>query len=376
MTYRIPLFDLNFDSREERAVIETISSKWISIGPRCQEFERDFADLLEVKHAITITNCTAALHLALLALGVGEGDEVLCPSLSFAATANCIKYVGAKPVFCDIVSLDNPTISIDEIRAKTTSKTKAIIVMHYAGFACEMDAIMQFAQERGIKVVEDACHAPLSEYNGQKLGGFGDIACYSFFSNKNISTGEGGMIVTNNSEIADKIKLLRSHGMSTMSYERAKGHATSYDITELGYNFRMDDIRASIGIIQLQKLLPDLTQRVELRELYCQALHDEKRILVPFVQRSEFSSNYIFPIVLRDSSKRDSLREALHNKGIQTSIHYPPIHRFSIYADDSDSLPITELFSSSTLTLPMYGKLSKEDVLFICASIKQCLDEI
>lgn len=376
MAYRIPLFDLNFDQKEESAVIETIASKWISIGPKCQEFEDDFARLFEVDHAISITNCTAALHLALLALDIQAGDEVLCPSLSFAATANCIKYVGAIPVFCDIVSLQNPTISFDEIKRKTTAKTKAIIVMHYAGYPCEMNKIMDFAHERGLKVVEDACHAPLSEYQGKKLGSFGDLACYSFFSNKNISTGEGGMIITNNSELAGKVKLLRSHGMSTMSYERSKGHATSYDITELGFNFRMDDIRASIGIVQLQKLSPDLKKRAEVRSWYLENLRDEKRVMIPFLGIEDFSSNYIFPVVVLDPNVRDDLRDALHKKGIQTSLHYPPIHKFSIYDDQTLKLPETELYAKSTLTLPMYGNLTQEDVKFICESIQQSLNEV
>jgi dTDP-4-amino-4,6-dideoxygalactose transaminase len=375
MAYKIPLFDLNFDDSEEKAVIETLRSKWISIGPKSQEFESAFAELFEVKNAVSLANCTAALHLALLALKIGPNDEVLCPSLSFAATANCIKYVGATPVFCDIMSLMNPTISSDEIKQKTTSKTKAIIVMHYAGYSCNMDEIMSFAKTNGLKVIEDACHAPLSEYKGQKLGTIGDIGCFSFFSNKNISTGEGGMIITNDDTICASLKLLRSHGMTSMSYERSKGHATAYDIVELGYNFRMDDIRSSIGIVQLKKLLPDLKKRAIIRKCYLELLKEEKRILIPFENENEFSSNYIFPIVIKDPNKRDLVREKLHNSGIQTSVHYPPIHRFTIYETEYIELPITDLFAASTLTLPMYGTLTSADIEFIVSTLIYSLDD-
>lgn len=376
MEYSIPLFDLNFDQNEEIAVLETLKSKWISIGPKSQEFESNFASLLGVNHAISIANCTAALHLALIALDIKPGDEILCPSLSFAATANCIKYVGATPVFCDINSLENPTISIDEIRHKTTEKTKAIIVMHYGGYACEMDFILEFAKNKKLRIIEDACHAPLSEYNGVKLGTIGDIGCFSFFSNKNISTGEGGMIITNDPAIADKVKLLRSHGMTTMSYERSKGHATTYDIVELGFNFRMDDIRSSIGIVQLKKLENDLLNRASVRREYLMTLKDENRIIIPFNTNKEYSSNYIFPIVLKNSEVRDIVREKLHEAGIQTSVHYPPIHRFTIYQNEFTDLPITDLYSRSTITLPMFGSLNIESVHYITNTLIKILNEL
>ncbi len=377
MSFTIPLFKLNFDEREEEAVLETIRSKWISTGPRCADFEDRFSELLNVDYSVSLANCTGALHLALAALDISEGDEVLCPSLSFAATVNSVRYVNATPVFCDVSSASDPTISLEEIKAKVTDKTKAIIVMHFGGYACAMDEILTFAKESNIYVIEDACHAPLSEYKGEKLGTLGDIGCFSFFSNKNISTGEGGMLVTNNEDTAKKIRLLRSHGMTTMSYERSKGHATRYDIVELGYNYRMDDIRASIGIVQLQKLPGDLIKRTEVRKNYLSHLSSLTEITIPFADRTDFSSNYIFPIVLNDSTeeKRDQLRDYMHAQGIQTSVHYPSIHQFSIYQDDSHQLPITEYISGNSITLPIYGSLTEKEVEFICATLKSGLNE-
>ena len=198
MEYKIPLFDLNFDEAEENAVLETLRSKWISTGPKTAEFENTFAAMLGAGHSIALSNCTVSLHLALKLVGLKAGDEVICPSLTFVATVNAIRYLDAIPVFADIKSNNDLTIDPDDIERKITPRTKAIIIMHYGGFACDMDRILQIAEKHSIKVVEDACHGPLSEYNGKKLGTFGDVGCFSFFSNKNISTGEGGMLVTNN----------------------------------------------------------------------------------------------------------------------------------------------------------------------------------
>ena len=222
MSYKIPLFDLNFDEKEENAAFEVIHAKWISSGPKCAELEEKFSSMLGVKYSLAVSSCTAALHLAVICADIHSGDEVIVPSLSFVATANVIRYVGAIPVFADIESLLNPTISVKSIEEKITPKTKAIIVMHYAGFGCNMDAIKSIADRHNLKIIEDACHGPMAEYNGKKLGTIGDIGCFSFFSNKNISTGEGGVLVTNSKEIYDRAKLLRSHGMTTMSYERSK----------------------------------------------------------------------------------------------------------------------------------------------------------
>jgi len=375
MSYKIPLFDLNFDEKEGQAALETIQSKWISTGPKTAAFEEKFASMLNAKHAVALSNCTVSLHLALKLAGVQAGDEVICPSLTFVATVNSIRYVDAIPVFADVTSYENPTIDPEDIRRKITSKTKAIMVMHYGGFACDMDKIMQIAQEHNLKVIEDACHGPLSEYKGKKLGTIGDVGCFSFFSNKNISTGEGGMLITNNDEYASRTKLLRSHGMTTMSYERAKGHSTAYDVVELGYNYRMDDIHSSIGLVQLDKIETDLNKRTEVRKLYVKLLSEIPGIIIPFRDYSEFSSNYILPIVLKDGNaeKRDQIRAALAEAGIQTSMHYPAVHQFSIYKDFYCDLPVTDYLVNNLITLPMYSKLTGEQVHYICNTLKKLL---
>ncbi|MBK6770928.1 MAG: DegT/DnrJ/EryC1/StrS family aminotransferase [Ignavibacteria bacterium] len=376
MNFKIPLFELNFDEAEEKAVIETIRSKWISIGPKTTEFENKFASMLNVKHSIALSNCTVALHLAMKILGIKDGDEVICPSLTFVATVNSIRYVNAIPVFADVKSYDDLTIDPEDIEKKITSKTKAIVVMHYGGFACDMDRIMAIAKKYNLKVIEDSCHGPLSEHQGRKLGTIGDIGCFSFFSNKNISTGEGGMLVTNNPEYFQRAKLLRSHGMTSLSYERSKGHSTSYDVVDLGFNYRMDDIRASIGIVQLDKLENDLKKRAEVRKMYIRELSKILEIIIPFKDQNEFSSNYIFPIILKNSTyeKRDMIRNKLAEAGIQTSVHYPAVHQFSIYKDFYKELPNTDYVADNLITLPMYANLRKDDIECISEKLRIILN--
>lgn len=373
--YNIPLFSLNYGQEEVDAVLEPIKNNWISMGPKCMEFEKLFCNMLTVPYACAVTNCTAALHLACYVLGIGEGDEVICPSLTFSATVNCIKYVGATPVFCDVKSTDNLGLDTDILESLITRKTKAIIPMHFAGFPCDMDKIMNIARKYRLYVIEDACHGPLSEYKGKKLGTIGDIGCFSFFSNKNISTGEGGMIVTRNKELYDKMKLARSHGMTSMSYERASGHATSYEISTLGFNYRLDDIRASLGCAQMKKLPSDIDKRTELRLLYEEKLGKIKGITIPYLGWKGVFSNYIFPIVLKDSNaeKRDRVRDILKDKGIQTSVHYPAVHKFELYKNSKTNLPKTEYITDNEITLPMYGKLRKEEVEYICDILDDAL---
>ena len=378
MAYKIPLFNLNFDEREAQAAYDTIKSGWISTGPKNAELEQMFIDMWNVKYAVSMANCTDALHVCCMVCGFGPGDEVICPSLTFAASCNCIRYVGATPVFADIVGPDHINIDPKDRERKITPKTKGIIVVHMAGFPCQMDEIMAIAKKHNLKVIEDACHGPLSEYKGVKLGTIGDCAAYSFFSNKNISTGEGGMFITNNEEMAAKARLIRSHGMSTMSYQRASGHATEYDITCLGYNFRMDDIRAAIAIEQLKKLPKDLETRLAVRARYVERLAGMERVAVPFADNTEFVSNYIFPIVILNSTReqRDALREFMHAEGIQTSVHYPAAHKFSTYRELGAVLPQTEYVTENEVTLPMYAALTIEQVDFICDTLECGLKEI
>jgi dTDP-4-amino-4,6-dideoxygalactose transaminase len=375
MTYTIPLFDLHYDHDESVAVRKILDSKWISMGPQVKAVEDEFAKHLNIKYTVTVSNCTAALHLALLILGIGDGDEVIVPSLTFVATANAVRYVGATPVFSDVTSLTDFSLDPDDIKSKITNKTKAIIPMHYGGFACDIETIMSVASYSDLYVIEDAAHAPDSDYKKEKLGTIGDIGCFSFFSNKNITCAEGGILATNNEEYAHKARLLRSHGMTSLSFDRAKGHATAYDVIELGYNYRMDDIRGALLLSQLEKLKADTERRAYLRSVYCDNLKDNKNVTIPYKNYHGRTSNYIFPILLKDSTvkKRDYVRDQLKQRGIETSVHYPAVHRFSIYRQWSVDLPKTDYITDNEITLPLFYNLQEEEIAYVSSALKQII---
>lgn len=370
----VPLFDLNYDEREQQAVLDVLKNKWISTGPQCEAFEKEFAAALNVPHALSLSNCTVALHLALLLLGIGEGDEVILPSLTFVATANAVRYVGAVPVFADVKSLDDLTMAPEDIRRCITPKTKAIMVMHYGGYCSDMVAISALAKEHNLKIVEDSCHAPLAELDGVKMGVWGDIGCFSFFSNKNMATGEGGMLVMKDKNLYDRARLLRSHGMTTLSYQRAGGHAVSYDVVGLGYNYRMDDIHASLGRVQLTKLAPDIANRGEYTNRYIERLTKLPGVTVPFVQKRGTSSYYIFACwVEGGEDRRDAIRKYLRENGIMTSMHYKPVHHFSMYQQYGRDLPVTEKAVHGLITLPLYGHMGNEAVDYVCQVFEEAL---
>ena len=377
--WKIPLFDIGFNEKETVAVQKVLSSGWLTMGDQTERFEREFADFINVKHAIAVSNCTAALHLANLSLNLGENDEVICPSLSFVAGSNSIVYTGAKPVFADITDLNDFNISPEDIERKIGARTKAIQVVHYAGNPCNMDCIMEIANVHGVYVIEDCAHTPGSKYNGQNCGTIGDIGCFSFFSNKNMTTAEGGMITTNNDDLAKRIRLMRSHGMTTMTLDRHKGRAFSYDVVELGYNYRIDEIRSAIGIVQLGKLEDCNIRRCEIDQIYRERLADVYSIKVPFNIEYGVSSHHIFPILLDKEVNRQEFMEYLKNNGIQTSIHYPPIHLFDYYRRnfgyDEGMLSITEEVAKREVTLPLYSSMKNEDVHYVCDVISEYLKE-
>ena len=370
---KIALSDIDFGEEETNEVIKVLKSKWLSMGEVTEEFEKKFAEFLNVKHAIAVANGTAALHLANSVFEIGKGDEVIMPSLSFVATSNSAIYSGAKPVFADIESNDNFNISPDIIKGKISGKTKGIIAVHYAGYPCDMKSIMKIAHENNLFVIEDAAHAPGAELDGKMLGTIGDVGCFSFFSNKNLVTGEGGMITTNNDKIAEDIKRKRSHGMTSLSWDRHKGHAFSYDVTTLGYNYRTGNINSALGLCQLKKLKNNNNIRKELADLYRKCLGKVDFLDIPFKKYNGSSSHHLFPILLDKKADREKFMEFLKSKGIQTSIHYPPIHLFSYYRNKfgfkEGMLPITESVGKNEVTLPLHPLLKKDDVEYISTQI-------
>jgi dTDP-4-amino-4,6-dideoxygalactose transaminase len=378
MQWRVPLSDLDYGAEEIENVVAILESKWLTMGEITQRFEQAMADYLGAKHAIAVASGTAALHLANVSIGLDRGDEVIVPSLTFVATANAVRYTSAEPVFADITSLDDFGISPESIRLCLTPRTKAITVMHYGGFPCRMAGIMNIARERNLVVIEDAAHAPGAELDGRKMGTWGDLACFSFFSNKNLATGEGGMIVTNRDDLAEKIRMLRSHGMTTLTWDRHRGHAHTYDVVALGFNYRIDEIRASLGLAQLKKLEANNNQRRQIRNWYQSCLTGLDGISIPYQAHLGKSSCHLFPILLDPGLDRRAFMDEMRKNGIQTSIHYPPIHSFSLYKQQaltaSDALPLTEQVGQREVTLPLYPQMSLGDVTMVCEIVKQAIE--
>lgn len=378
MQWKIPLSDIDFGPGEKNAINDVLQSKWLTMGSVTQDFERAFANYMGTKYAIAVTNGTAALHLACLVIGLRPGDEAIVPSLTFVATANAVRYTGAVPVFADITSDQDLTISCRSIESAITERTRAILVMHYGGYACDMPGIMKLARKYDLRVIEDAAHAVGSELDGRKLGTWGDVGCFSFFSNKNMTTGEGGMIVTNHDDYAQRLYSLRSHGMTTLTWDRHKGHAWSYDVVGLGYNYRLDEIRAALGMVQLGKLTLNNDCRRCLAQLYRDILQElAPQVSVPFAHHAGVSAAHLMPILLPIGFNKPGFIEKIKVEGIQTSFHYPPIHTFSAYKHSWKKvpLPVTEAIAEREVTLPLYPTLHEDDVLTVVQAVADALNQ-
>jgi len=378
--WKVPLADLQFGSDEIEAVTQVLQSGWISQGPKVQQFEEEFSQFLGVKHSLAVANGTAALHLSCMALGLGPGDEVLCPSLTFVATANAIRYTGAQPYFVDISGPHNLNLSPADAARKITPRTKAIMVVHYAGFAADMGAIEEMAARHGLAIIEDCAHAPgahyTSPFGNQKVGSRGSIACFSFFSNKNLTTGEGGMVVTNDSVLAERLRVARSHGMTTLTWDRHRGHSFSYDVVAPGYNYRLDEMRAALGLVQLSRLGAGNARRRQLTALYRQKLGELPQVQLPFLStKLEASACHLFPLLLPTEAERPHFMSYLAACGIQTSIHYPPIHKFSYYrqlwpAEYDHQLPHTEAIAAREVTLPLFPAITAHQLEEVVGAIR------
>jgi len=371
--WAVTLSDIDFGAQEEAAVIEVLRSKWLSIGSRTADFEKRFADAMGCSKAVAVGNCTAALHLALLAVGVKPGDEVIVPSLTFVATANAVLYCGATPVFADVLGPERLVIDPADVRRKVGPRTRAIVPMHYGGYPCDMGALQAIASERGIRIVADAAHAPGSSIGGRAVAEFGDVSCFSFFANKNLVTGEGGMVATNDPAIADFARLNRSHGMTAVSYDKQRGHASSYDVVSTGYNYRMTEMQAALGLVQLSKLERNNEVRRDLVRTYRALLADRSGIVVPFAACEEGSSCHIFPVVLPAGADRAAVQARMKSRGIQTSVHYHPVHRFTTFLRPAAVVPQTDRVADHLLTLPLHPLMKREDVETVVGALLQSL---
>jgi len=369
--WRVQLHKISYDEREYNAVKEVLDSGWLTISQKTHDFEEAFSQFLgHDTQCLAVSNCTAALHMALLVLGIKNGDEVITPALTFVADQNVTLMAGAEKVLADITSMEDWSVDPDDIEAQITHKTKALMIVHYAGFSCDMERITALCKKHNLFLIEDCAHTPGADYKGQSLGTFGDISAFSFFGNKNIAVGEGGMVVTRNEQLFAKLRLLRSHGMSVLSFDRYKGRAVSYDVESPGLNYRIHEISSALGLVQLQKLEESNNKRKKLVEHYYSRLDEVPSVSIPYRHFSRGKPNYhIMPVLLCETVNRAAVIESMKQDGVQTSIHYPAIQNFTAYKGKVNPTPKAEYVCAHELTLPLYPDMTNEEVDIVCDAL-------
>lgn len=365
---KVRLSKPHIDKKDIAAVVQVLESGTLSLGPKLAEFKENFAKYIGVKHAIAVNSGTSGLHLIVKSLGIGKGDEVITTSFSFVASSNCILFEDGKVVFVDI---EKKTYSIDpkKIEAAITAKTKAILVVHVFGQTCDMTAIMKIAKKHNLKVIEDACEAIGATHKGQMAGTFGDAGIFAFYPNKQMTTGEGGMIVTNNEEIATLCKSYKNQGRDSMAW---LGHS------RIGYNYRLDEMSCALGITQLKKINKLLAMREAVAQRYIKKLSDNKDIILPYVAKDNKESWFVFVIRLHDSIDRAKVISILKERDIATNIYFPAIHLQEFYKKDygykEGDLPITEEISKQTLALPFFAELTQAEVNYVCKNLLEAIE--
>lgn len=379
---KIPFSRPQLDDDDIAEVVKTLKSDWITCGPKVQEFEDKFAEYIGSKHAVALNSCTAALHLALILSGIGKGDEVITTPFTFTATVNTIIYQGAKPVFADI-NRDTLNIDPEKIEEKINSKTKAIVILHYGGQPCELEKIYSLGEKYDLVVIEDAAHAVGSEYKGKKIGGFGKLTAFSFHAVKNMTTGEGGMLTTDNSEFAKRAKTLRLQGMDKDAWARNSNGVPPwyYQILYLGYKYNMTDFQASLGISQLKKLDFFILKRQRYSNIYDKSFNKIHEVIIPYVTADVKNSRHLYPIRLKLEHltiSRDEFIEKLMEMGIATSVHFIPLHLQPFFKKNfgykKGDLPVTEDVFERIISLPLYPGMRKKDVVEVATAVQTLVE--
>ena len=366
------------DDTEIEAVSQVLASKWISTGNRVREFERSFAEYLGVKHAIAVSSCTAALHLSLVVAGIGNDDEVITTPYTFTATAEAIRYVGAKPVFVDIHP-DTLNIDTNKIEQAITPCTKAILPVHIAGIACDMDAIQDICRNHNLVLIDDAAHAIPTEYKGQSIGSIGDLSAFSFYANKNLTTGEGGMITTNSDAFAKPLRTMRLHGIDKDAWTRqSQRDIWRYDITTEGYKYNMTDIQAAMGLCQLMKLNKQHERRRNFAQIYQTELAKFPQISTPMVPDNPREHSWHLYIIQLQNGDRNEFVASLSEANIECSVHYIPLHLFEFYQEKYGyrvgDFPCAEAAYERVVSLPLHPGLTDGDIHTVVEAVGKALD--
>ena len=372
---KVPFVVPNIELSDKRAIETALKSNLLTDGPILRKFENEFCKFTGSKYAIGVSNATSALHLSLKSLGIGKGDEVIIPNITFVATANAVLYVDATPVLVDVNDYDI-NISIKSIEKSITKKTKAIIPVHFAGKSCDMLAIQKIAKKNNLKIIEDCAHALGTKFNKTHVGNFGKTGCFSFYPTKNLTTFEGGMVITNSKKIASKIRSMRNHGINKSLKERfSTGYPWDFDVSELGYNFRLDEIRSSLGLNQLKRLHKMNKLRQDASRYYKKQLKSINGIQLLDDPNLKNNSCHLFVIKILKNfiMDRNLLFKYLLKNGIRTSVHYKPLNKFSFYKSKSkiySSLEVSEQLYSKILSLPLFPQITKRELDLVINAIK------
>ncbi len=365
--WAVPLFDLDYGPEEEAAVRRVIQSRWLTQGPETLAFEEEFGRYLGGQEVVMTSSGTTALHLAYLAAGLQPGDEVIVPSMTFIATVSPLLWMGVRVVFADLRSPEQPVIGPETVEPLITPRTRAVVFVSYNGLQQGLEDLYRLCEDRGLLLIEDAAHATGGlRPDGRPAGSTAHLTAFSFFANKTLPVGEGGALATPNPDFARTARLLRSHGMTSLTWDRYRQQALTYDVVALGFNYRATELAAALARVRLQKLPREVARRRERVALYRSLLREHPLPLKPVDAPLETGSHYIFPVLLDRPEDRAPLMHFLKDRGIQTSIHYPPVHRFRLlrerYGTETLRLPHTEDFGRRELTLPLYSHMTPEQV--------------
>jgi dTDP-4-amino-4,6-dideoxygalactose transaminase len=371
----VPLTDVEVSEEDVQAVLDCLKSGWLTMGPRTQAFERALAAYVGSPHAVAVSSGTAALHLACLAAGIGAGDEVIVPAFTFVASASAARYAGAEPVLCEVISPLNFNIDPEDVARRITPRTRAVMAVHFCGYPADVLALRELCDERGLVLIEDCAQAIGAhvDASGQRVGTVGELGAFSFFSKKQLCVGEGGMVTTSDERLDERVRLLRSHALTSSTWDRHRGHDPAYDVVDIGFNFRLDEPRAALGMSRLGRLEDGIAARRATVRAYRERLGDLPGIELPFDDVAvERSSHFAFPVLLDDREARDRFRAELTSRGIQTT-WYPALHTFSGYSRyaPADGLPRALETAARHCALPLSSTMDEAAIDAVVAVVRE-----
>jgi dTDP-4-amino-4,6-dideoxygalactose transaminase len=375
--WRVPLTDIAMPEEDVQAVADCLRSGWLTLGPRTQAFEGALATHVGTPHAVAVSSGTAALHLACRAAGLGHGDEVIVPAFTFIASASAARYVGATPVLCDVHGPHDFNIDIEDVARRITPRTRAVIAVHFCGYPADVLALRELCDEHGLTLIEDCAQAicALLDDSGRQVGTVGELGAFSFFSKKQLCVGEGGMVTTADEELAANVRLLRSHAMTSGTWDRHSGRTDTYDVVGLGFNYRIDEPRAALGLSRLGRLDDDIAKRRAIVRSYREQLVDAPGLELPWEEPAvERSSHFAFPVLLPDRDARDRFRDALKDDGVQTT-WYPALHTFTEcrHLAPAGGLPGAEEAAARHCALPLSSTMDEEAVAIVVEAVHKAL---